>query len=66
MSCWRNSTHFVSHINKWFVSIHYSSTDSAGKVSPSGQVFDNVQRAVYFNQRNKGVHKVPSVAKKNC
>ena len=30
----------------------------------SGQVFDNVQRAVEFNQRNKGVDRMPSIAKK--
>ena len=30
----------------------------------SGQVFDNVQRAVDFNQRNKGVDSMPSIAKK--
>ena len=36
-----------------------------GKViAKSGQVFDNVQRAVDFNQRNKGVNRMPSIAKK--
>ena len=36
-----------------------------GKVTAkSGQVFDNVQRAVDFNQRNKGVDRMPSIAKK--
>ena len=30
----------------------------------SGQVFDNVQRAVDFNQRNKGVERMPSISKK--
>ena len=30
----------------------------------SGQVLDNVQRAVDFNQRNKGVDRMPSIAKK--
>ena len=30
----------------------------------SGQVFDNVQRAVDFNHRNKGVDRMPSIAKK--
>ena len=29
-----------------------------------GQVFDNVQRAVDFNQRNKDVDRMPSTAKK--
>ena len=37
----------------------------SGKViSKSGQVFDNVQRAVDFNHRNKGVDRMPSIAKK--
>ena len=37
----------------------------SGKViARSGQVFDNVQRAIDFNQRNKGVDRMPSIAKK--
>ena len=37
----------------------------SGKViAKSGQVFGNVQRAVGFNQRNKGVDRMPSIAKK--
>ena len=37
----------------------------SGKViAKSGQVFDKVQRAVDFNQRNKGVDRMPSIAKK--
>ena len=37
----------------------------SGKVSAkSGQVFDNVQRAVDFNHRDKGVDRMPSIAKK--
>ena len=37
----------------------------SGKViAKSGQVFDNVQREVDFNQRNKGVDRMPSIAKK--
>ena len=37
----------------------------SGKVlAKSGQVFYNVQRAVDFNQRNKGVDRMPSIAKK--
>ena len=36
-----------------------------GKViAKSGQVFDNVQRAVDFNHRNKGVDRMPSITKK--
>ena len=37
----------------------------SGKViAESGQVFDNVQRAVDFNHRNKGVDRMPSISKK--
>ena len=37
----------------------------SGKViAKSGHVFDNVQRAVDFNHRNKGVDRMPSIAKK--
>ena len=37
----------------------------SGKViAKSGQVFDNAQRAVDFNHRNKGVDRMPSIAKK--
>ena len=33
-------------------------------IAKSGRVFDNVQRAVDFNHRNKGVDRMPSIAKK--
>ena len=33
-------------------------------VIKSGQVFDNLQRAVHFNQQNRGVERIPSIAKK--
>ena len=37
----------------------------SGKViAKNGQLFDNVQRAVDFNQRNNGVDRMPSIAKK--
>ena len=37
----------------------------SGKViAKIGQVFDNVQRAVHFNHRNKGVERMPSIAKR--
>ena len=37
----------------------------SGKVvAMSGQVFDNVQRAVDFNHRNNGVDRMPRIAKK--
>ena len=37
---------------------------SGKTIAKSGQVFDNVQRAVGFNHRNKGVDRMPSIAKK--
>ena len=37
---------------------------SAKVIAKSGNVFNNVQRAISFNQRNRGVDKMPSVAKK--
>ena len=33
-------------------------------VLKSGQLFDNLQRAVHFNQQNRGVDRMPSIAKK--
>ena len=33
-------------------------------VFKSGQIFDNLQRAVHFNQQNRGVDRLPSIAKK--
>ena len=33
-------------------------------VLKSGQLFDKLQRAVHFNQHNRGVDKMPSIAKK--
>ena len=37
----------------------------SGKIiAKSGNVFDNVQRAISINQRNRGVDKMPSIAKK--
>ena len=33
-------------------------------VLKSGQLFDNLQRAVHFNQLNRGVERMPSMAKK--
>ena len=39
---------------------------SAKSIAKSGQVFDNVQQAVDFNHRNKGVDRMPSIAKRGC
>ena len=33
-------------------------------VNKSGQLFDKLQRAVHFNQQNRGVDRMPSIAKK--
>ena len=33
-------------------------------VVKSGQLFDHLQRAVYFNHQNRGVDRMPSIAKK--
>ena len=38
---------------------------SGKDIAKSGKVFDNVQRAVYFNHRNKGMDRMPSIAKKD-
>ena len=37
---------------------------SCKKVVKSGQLFENLQRAVHLNQQNRGVNRMPSVAKK--
>ena len=38
----------------------------SGKViAKSGQVFDNMQQAVDFNHSNKGIDRMPSIAKKD-
>ena len=33
-------------------------------IAKSGNVFDNVQRAISFNRRNRGVDQMPSIAKR--
>ena len=37
---------------------------SGENVLNSGRLFDNLQRAVHFNQQNRGVDRMPSIAKK--
>ena len=50
------------HVNCLYTLLEYR---FSGKIiAKSGQVFDNVKRAVDFNQRNKGVDRMPSIAKK--
>ena len=62
-NCHINWIHFVSTINSWTVFIRCSYTDSAEKILQKGNVIDNVQRAIFFTQRNRGVDKIPSIAK---
>ena len=57
--------HSVSTTNTWTVCIHFSSTASVAKIAlKRGQLLDNLQRAVDFNQENTGVDRMPSIAKK--
>ena len=56
--------HSVSTTNSWTVCIHFSSTASVAKIVKSAQRFDNLQKAVRFNQQNSGVHREPNIAKK--
>ena len=37
---------------------------SGKNVLKSGELFDNLQRAVHFSQHNRGVDRMPSIAKK--
>ena len=50
------------HVNCLYTLFKYR---LSGKViAKSGQMFDNVQRPVDFNHRNKGLDRMPSIAKK--
>ena len=54
----------VAHINTLTVSIHYANIEWSGKiVAKSWQKFDNVQRAIYFNQTYRGVDIMSTIAK---
>ena len=35
-------------------------------IAKNGDVFDKLERAVEFNQGNKGAERIPSIAKKGC
>ena len=53
---------FYQHVDSLYKLFKYR---FSGKVTAkSGQLFDNVQGAVEFNHRNKGVDRMPSIAKK--
>ena len=54
--------HSVSTTNTWTLCIHFRFISKI--VIKSGQVFDNLQRAVHFNQQKRGVERMPSIAKK--
>ena len=50
------------HVDCLFTIFKYRLSDKI--VVKSGQLFDNLQRAVHFNQQNRGVYRMPSIAKK--
>ena len=64
-SCYINLIYFVSYINTWSVYIPCWSTNSGEKLlQKSANVFGNEQRAICFNQRNRGVDTKLRVLKK--
>ena len=50
------------HVHCLYTLVKYGFSDKI--VIKSGQIFDNLQRAVHFNQQNRGVDRMPSIAKK--
>ena len=57
--------HYVSTTNTWTVCIYFSTTASVAKLLSSvDKFFDSLQRAVHFNHQNRGVDRMPSIAKK--
>ena len=57
-------TFYFSYQHVDFLYTFFKYPFSGKFIAKSGQMFDNVQRAVDFNQRNKGEHRMPSIAKK--
>ena len=55
--CWT-----YQHVNSLYTLFKHRF--SGKDIAKSGQVFDNVQRAIDFNNRNKGVNRIPGIAKK--
>ena len=51
------------HVESLYTLFKYRFSDKI--VLKSGQLFDNSQRAVRFNQQNRGVDRMPSIAKKS-
>ena len=54
----------VSTTNTWTLYTLFKYHISGKIVVESGQLFENLQRAVQFNHRNRGVERMPSIAKK--
>ena len=50
------------HVDCLYTLFKYRFSDKI--VVKSGQLFDNLQVAVHFNQQNRGVDRMPSIAKK--
>ena len=50
------------HVDCLYTLFKYRFSDKI--VLRSGQFFDNLKRAVHFNQQNRGVERMPSIAKK--
>ena len=50
------------HVDCLYTLFKYRFSDKI--VIKSGQTFDNLQRAVHFNRKNRGMDRMPSIAKK--
>ena len=50
------------HVDCLYTLLKYRFSDKIG--IKSGQIFDTLQRAVHFNQQNRGVDRMPNIAKK--
>ena len=50
------------HVDCLYTLLKYHFSDKI--VFKSGQLFDNLQKAVHFNKQNRGVDRMPSIAKK--
>ena len=50
------------HVDCLYTLFKYQFSDKI--VLKSGQLFDNLQKAVHFNQQNRGVDRMPSIARK--
>ena len=56
--------HSVSTTNTWTLYTIFKYRFNDKNVINSEQLFDYLQRAVHFNQQNRGVERMPSIAKK--